>query len=189
MPKGNKTFKHRLTDALAIARKNLRCEATKSLCLFTPVPGVSGFQWAKLMDSDGLMIATRTVKGKGIKDAKIRVGVVIQCEEATAQTKANPIGKAAISQIATGVWVDLDGAQRVRLDRLTVLFVVPSPSNPSAKKRSTTAVANTELAATVMPGATQLTIPQGLQSKDIAVHLQNETRGFLVGRGRPKSLD
>jgi len=65
----------------------------------------------KVMDSDGLLVGRRRVKdGEGAKpteEVNLFIGVVIQSEDSTSQTKPNPFGKAAIGTIRDGIWVDL----------------------------------------------------------------------------------
>jgi hypothetical protein len=88
------------------------------------------------MDSDGLLIARRSVKsgegGTPKNKVEILIGVVIQSEDTTSQTKPNPIGKAALAHIPHGIWADIKGDGRRRLDRVELLFVLPKGTTPKS---------------------------------------------------------
>jgi hypothetical protein len=163
MPKGNSKFTKRLRVAvdelLADADLDLRTTVTGSL--FSPIfTGGGKYRWAKVMDSDGLLVAPRrVVSGEGGSPAapvELLVGVIIQAEDATSQTKPNPLGKASLAHIPNGIWIDVLNEGRRRLDRVHVLLVLPKGVAPKHQKKFATAKRNVENAAAFMPDAETL---------------------------------
>lgn len=189
---GNKKFTRRLRDALAIlaADPDLGFLDDEGGSLFTPIFASGSYTWAKVLDSDGLMLAPRIVKdgegGKPAKPVELLLGVVVQSEEATSQTKPNPLGKAAIAQIPNGVWVNVKGEGRRRLDRVMTLFVVPKGAAPKKAKKFKVAKRNVENAAAFMPDAEPLVVPRGDSAKKLATKLKKAVRKFFKGPGRPR---
>jgi len=194
MAKGNSKFTKRLRDAV----ESLHDDADLDLLtytsgsLFTPVFKSGAYKWAKVMDSDGLLVAERAV-GEGVdagaappQAVKLLVGVVIQSEDATSQTKPNPLGKAALAHVPNGVWVDLAGVRR-RLDRVHVVFVLPKGAAPKHAKRFATAKRNVENAAALMLDAHPFPVARGASAAKIEATLGEFVRPFFKGPGRPKS--
>jgi hypothetical protein len=120
-PMARTTFTKNLSKAIKqiINDGKLGLDETRSGSLYSPVFS-SDYKWAKIMDSDGLLVGRRSVKEDGDAGATpaigvyLRIGVVIQSEESTSQTKPNPFGKAAIGTIRNGIWVDLKMGERGR---------------------------------------------------------------------------
>ena len=188
-------FTARLTAALAelASGYGIATLPCRSGSLFTPVYRNARFEWLKVMDSDGLVTAVRRVHhvaGEGAApegETSLTLGVVVQSEDATAQTKPNPLGKASLSHIPNGVWVDLVHQGRVRLDRVLIVFVLPKGAAPSHRKSFAIAAHNVANAARIMPDAVTVPVERGASSTRIATTLVREIRPFLVGRGRPRS--
>lgn len=193
MAKGNLKFTKRLraaTEALHEDRdlELIRCESGS---LFSPVFRGTGYVWAKVMDADGLLVAERTVKdgegGAPSDPVKLLIGVVVQSEEATSQTKPNPLGKASLGHIPNGVWVDLAGGGRRRIDRVLVVFVLPKGAAASQQAKYATAKRNVENAADFMPDALAVEVPRGESAATIAKTLRRVVRRFFKGPGRPST--
>lgn len=187
----NSRFTKRLRQAVdgdaAAAIPALRI---RSGSLFSPIYRDGKYVWVKLMDSDGLLVKRRRVhsgsEGAPPRSAvSLTLGVVIQSEDSTSQTKPNPFGKAAIGHVSNGIWVDLTSGRR-RLDRVMVLFVLPKGTAQGKQKAFLTAKTNVRNAADVMPDARTLELPKGASAAQIATALIDEVRPFLNGRGRPK---
>ncbi len=195
MSKGNSKFTKRLREAVRQLQPNadLKLCPCRSGSLFTPVFESGKYLWAKVMDSDGLFVAERSVvqgTSAGAAPAQsvaLLVGVVVQSEDATSQTKPNPLGKAALPHLPNGVWVDLDDGQRRRLDRVHVLFVLPKGAAPKHVKSFATAKRNVENAAAFMPDAYSLPVPRGASTATLLSALRTHVRPFFKGRGRPKA--
>lgn len=193
MASGRTKFTRNLRDALArLANdRSLGLEQTHSVSLFSPIFD-GDYKWTKIMDSDGLLVGARRVKenpGEGRKpgnDVYLRVGVIIQSEDSTSQTKPNPLGKAAVGAISTGVWVDLKNGERVRLDCVRVLFVLPRGAPPSQQRTFDTAKRNVTNAAHSMPDVEIMDVPRGIARDTLATMLTKKVRPWLKGRGRPQ---
>lgn len=164
---------------------------TTSGSLFSPVFSSGAYRWAKVMDSDGLLIAARPVaEGEGgapAEPVELLVGVIVQSEEATSQTKPNPLGKASLAHIPNGIWVDLEEDGRRRLDRVLVLLVVPKGAAPKHQKKFATAKRNVENAAALMPDAQSLAVNRGRSAAKLQADLKATVRPFFKGPGRPRS--
>lgn len=141
------------------------------------------------MDSDGLLIRKRTVSdGEGASPAntvELRIGVVIQSEDTTSQTKPNPFGKAAIGTVRNGIWVDLKTEGRVRLDRTYVLFLLPKGAPAKERKSFETAKRNVENAADAMPDAEFIEVKRGASTTDLENEVKKKSLRWLRGSGRP----
>lgn len=189
----NAAFTTRLSAAVdALLEDNsLRALRCRSGSIFSPVYRDGKYAWVKVMDSDGLLVARRTVhSGEGAAPARastILLGVVVQSEDATSQTKPNPLGKASLGHLHHGVWVDLDEEGRARLDRVLILFVLPKGAAPARRSRYDTAKRNVRNAADMMPDAVHVDIARGASTPKIAGVIRAEVRPFLIGRGRPRS--
>jgi hypothetical protein len=167
----------------------------RSGCLFSPVFRSRKYTWAKIMDSDGLLVTRRAVHdGEGrcpSVPVTLLMGVVVQSEDTTSQTKPNPMGKASLSHVPNGVWVDLDGASadttgRHRLDRVLVVFVLPKGAAAEHRAKFETAKWNVQNAAILMPDAVSLEVARNTSSRELATRLSDLTRPFLKGAGRPR---
>ena len=119
----NVKFTTRLSDAVHSLEtgSGIRSVPCRSGSLFSPVYRDGKYKWIKVMDSDGLLIARRRVHpgegGDPSTPVSLLLGVVVQSEDATSQTKPNPLGKAALSSVPYGIWVDTnDGRQRLFLN-------------------------------------------------------------------------
>jgi hypothetical protein len=190
MPKGRTKFTENLTKAIKslINDGKLGLEETRSRSLFSPVFS-SDYKWVKVMDSDGLLVGQRLVKdgegGKPNEQVYLRIGVVIQSEDSTSQTKPNPFGKAAIGTVRNGMWVDLKVGGRVRLDRTYVLFVLPKGAPAHEKKHFETAKRNVKNAADAMPVAKFIEFNRGISAENLKTGIRENTRSWLNARGRP----
>lgn len=194
MSKGNSKFTKRLRTAVEALHDDVDLDllAHGSGSLFTPVFASGAYTWAKVMDSDGLLLGERTVNDGGDAGAappaavKLLIGVVIQSEDATSQTKPNPLGKAALSRLPNGIWIDLPSARR-RLDRVHVVFVLPKGAAAAHAASFATAKRNVENAAAFMPDAYPLPLARGASATTIQEALRTFVRPFFKGVGRPKS--
>lgn len=170
--------------------KDLSLIPTRSQCLYSPVQRGDHYVWIKLMDSDGTLVGPRLVTdGEGASPdslVDLLIGVVIQCEDSTSQTKPNPIGKAAIEHARNGVWVDLLGEGRRRLDRVHVLMVLPKGAAHGEKRKFATAKRNVTNAADLMPDCESLEVPRGISSDKLAKEVKKKIRAWFKGRGRPR---
>jgi hypothetical protein len=143
------------------------------------------------MDSDGTLVGKRSVKpGEGAdpaKEVELNIGVVIQSEDATSQSKSNPIGKATVGYADNGVWVDINADGRTRLDRVYVLMLLPSGAAPEHKKKFATARRNVENAADLTPDCLILEVPRGISSQKLYESIRSKIRPLFKGRGRPRT--
>lgn len=194
-------FKHVVKEASAIVAQALGCVELRTRRLYTPFwKKGKTYGWMSPMDTDGMLVSERGVDG-GPADApnKVRVspllvGVIIQSEEATGKTKPNPYGKAAVVNAPLGLWVDricnvapTDGVitkpttemARVRLDHVWVLFVAPNDI-PEL-------VSNLEVVTTAHRDSWYLPFPRATLPNAMATRIEADVRGFLVGKGRPKT--
>lgn len=190
MPKGRTKFTKNLRKAVQQLTEDeeLGLKKTRSWSLYSPVFR-GDYKWAKLMDSDGLLIGPRSVKkGEGAeprKEVNLLTGVVIQSEDSTSQTKPNPYGKAAIVHTPYGTWIDLANGERVRIDRVRVLFVLPKGAPPKQQKKFETAKRNVKNAADSMPDAEYLETERGITTSELVAKLKDKVRPWFKGRGRP----
>ena len=188
-------FTDRLREALAslTANTSMNCRSAKTNCLYTPTYSQGKYVWIKLMDSDGTLINERpihTIVGEGAapeSETRLLLGVILQSEESTSQTKPNPLGKAALTHVPNGVWVDTEDGKRRRLDRFVVAFIMPKGAAPKHQKKFTTARKNVLNAAAVMPNAVAVEVERGVGFDALADRIATELRPFLVGKGRPRS--
>jgi len=191
----NLKFTKRLGDAVRLLLEDASLGLARSDVgsLYAPVFRSGAYVWAKVMDSDGLLIAARPVKsgegGSPSATVELLIGVVLQSEEATSQTKPNPLGKASLAHIANGVWVDLTGEGRRRLDRVFVVFVVPKGVAPKYRKTFATAKRNVENAAILFPDVATIEIDRGLSAAKIAPALKKAIRPYFKGPGKPKGTN
>jgi len=187
---GNSKFTDRLNDSLGLLEASLarKVRVPNSRSLFSPIYRGGKYTWVKIMDSDGVLLSQRTVHdGEGAKvprPARLLMGVIIQSEDSTSQTKPNPMGKASLSHISNGVWVSLKD-KRVRLDRLLVIFVLPKGATPQDSAKFETAKRNVLNAAEMMPDSIAIEVPRGASASDIADALRGKINPFLIGAGRP----
>jgi hypothetical protein len=92
----NKKFTARLRDALEeiASDASMKTLPVKSGRLYSPVFRSGKYDWVIVMDSDGLLVSARKVNpGEGAAPAdvvKLKLGVILQSEEATAQTSKRP---------------------------------------------------------------------------------------------------
>jgi hypothetical protein len=118
------------------------------------------------MDSDGLLVSRRPIHaGEGAADSSatfLLVGAVIQSEDATSQTKPNPLGKASLGHIPNGIWIGIANEARRRLDRIQIVFVLPKGVAPWRQSKFQTAKRNVENAADMMPDAITVEVPRGI---------------------------
>ena len=188
-------FTQRLSQALdqLVEDASMKCYLTKTACLYTPTYEKGKYVWIKLMDSDGTLLSERPVHPKDGEGSapqastRLLLGVIIQSEDSTSQTKPNPLGKASLSHVPNGVWVDTcDGARR-RLDNFVVTFVLPKGTSAKHREKFSRSRKNVLNAATVMPNAVAVEVNRGDSSAKIGELLKLELRPFLVGKGRPRS--
>ena len=193
MTKGNTKFTSRLRVALTRLTEDKRSGLmpTQSGSLFSPMLRRGAYEWTKLMDSDGLLVSRRPIRAASGRPPKnqvhLLIGVILQSEDSTSMNKPSPFGKAAIGHVRNGVWVDLAGLGRRRPDRVYVLLLLPSGSAPKHRRSLLTRQRNVETAAALMPDCDTLTLDRGLSAKGIASELTEQTRGWLRGRGRPRT--
>lgn len=191
----NAKFTERLRAAWRsiLDKESTRLVQCKTGSLFSPVYRSGKYEWVKVMDSDGLLVADRKVHpGEGAApsaEVNLLLGVVLQSEDATAQGKPNPIGKAALAHIPNGIWIDTqeEDAGRRRLDRVLVLFLLPRGAAPNKQPKFATAKRNVLNASDIMPDAVSLEVRRGASATQIAKAIEKEVRPFLFGRGRPAS--
>jgi hypothetical protein len=190
LAKGRTKFTKNLRNAVEqlIEDPDLGLWDTKSWSLFSPVFR-GDYIWIKVMDCDGLLVGPRRVKdGEGAKpaeDVNLTVGVVVQSEDSTSQTKPNPFGKAAICHTPNGIWVDRSNGERVRLDRLHILFVLPKGAPPAQQRSFETAKRNVINAAGAMRDTEAVEFPRGVSTATLATALREKIRPWFKGRGRP----
>lgn len=193
MPKGNVKFTKRARMAVEELQvtSDLGFLTLKSGSLFSPVLRGDNYEWVKIMDSDGLLVAPRKVKdgeGAAPKDqVELLVGVIIQSEDATSQTKPNPIGKAAIAHVPNGVWFDTRNEGRRRLDRCHILMLLPKGAAPKQQTKFNTAKRNVTNAADMMPDCEILEVPRGISVQELIGEIETSIRKWFKGRGRPKA--
>lgn len=183
MSKGNVRFKKRLKTAIKSVTAESELDLVRVDTLYTPVWRNHAYRWESPMESDGLLVRSRNVLGGRQDEDSIRIGVVIQSEYATSQTKPNPFGKALIEVLPLGVWVDLLEFGRVRLDRVYVLFVLPTLANRVSE--SDTARRNVVNAAEAARDAHILRVRAGDSAAKLSRALRGEVRRWLKGAGRP----
>lgn len=194
MPRGNRKFTDRLNNAIDLlmkSRSDLQFLKPRSRSLFSPVLRSGKYVWVKVMDSDGTLIARRMVEqdGEGAVPAEpvdLLIGIVLQCEDSTSQTKPNPIGKASIDHIPTGIWVDLERDGRRRLDLVYILFIVPKGARPKDRAKFSTAKRNSANAAELMPNCDCLEVKRQVSAKELAAMIRKQVRKRFRGRGRPR---
>ena len=159
--------------------------------LYTPLYTSGKYRWMKVMESDGTLVAWRPVNGGDGKEpaqtTNLMFGVVIQSEDATSQVKANPLGKAFLTTIWTGIFVDLSDGTRRRVDNLLVVFVLPKGADARRKKAFTRAKKYVENTADLVDDVVAIEVPRGASAEDIKASIIEEIRPFLFGAGRPKS--
>ena len=187
-------FEDRLKSAIQGLVKPEKLLTPYDYDLWTPTYKDGKYIWVKIMGSDGLLLAPRKTAKSGEKagsQRSILVGVVIQCEQTTSQTKPNPFGKASISQVPFGVWVDVrqqkGSAVRQRLDVVRVALIAPEPSAYKAKKKFKIVSQNLDGVSALFVDTDVLKIAQGAGAKDIEAALMDKFRGFLKGPGKPES--
>lgn len=192
MKKGNIKFTTRVNNAVESLNedRSLGLVRLKSGSMFSPAYRNGNYEWVKVMDSDGMLVCPRKVKageGAELKDeVSLLVGVVVQSEDSTSQTKPNPLGKASIGHITNGIWVDVSNEGRKRLDRLIILMLLPKGAAPARQKAFATAKRNVENAAAMMPDCEVLIIERGASSEVMAKEIKKIVRPLFKGRGRPK---
>lgn len=184
------SFTSRLRNAVKSLTNNtaMKCSQAKSNCLYTPLNRSGKYVWAKVLDSDGTLIAERPVSGgEGAENNSVQLllGTIIQSEDATSQTKPNPLGKAALLHVPNGIWVDMDGSKRRRLDQLIIVFVLPKGTAHAHRKKFEVARRNVLNASDIMSGAITIEVARSAGAEEIARKLRATIRPFLVGRGRP----
>jgi hypothetical protein len=187
-----KKFTERLNEALELFRDDVSFKevSAQNRSLFTPVYREGKYEWAKIMDSDGILLGSRKIHNGegGALDAEpeLLVGVIIQSEDSTSQTKPNPLGKASLSHIPNGVWVNIENTRK-RVDKLIVAFVLPKGSSPEHRRAFDTARRNVLNAADMMPDAIAIEVSRGISAVNLKDKLAKELRAVLVGKGRPRS--
>ena len=186
------TFEDRLKSAIKSLVKSEKLLSPHDYDLWSLTYKGGKYVWVKIMGSDGLLLASRrTAKAqdKAGSQRTIRVGVVIQCEQTTSQTKPNPFGKASISQVPFGVWVDVKESKgktvRRRLDVVNVALVAPEPASVQAKKKFKIVERNLEGVADLLVDTKVIPIAQGAGARIIQSELMKVFRGFLKGPGKP----
>ena len=189
----NTEFKSRLNGALEILREEMNLLKPKSQRLFTPVFENRSYRWAIAMDSDGILAAERRIAGGEANEPHNRqilcVGVLIQSEYTTSNTKPNPFGKAAVGKVPFGVWFDTQDGNRVRLDRVHILFVLPKFVAPQYKKGFQTVKRNVENAAAALPDVEVVVLERGWGKNEVARRLKRHVRKWLKGVGRPTLIN
>lgn len=161
----------------------------KAPALFSPSFAKRTYRWAEIMKTDGVLAAERQIAADKANSSKsgqfLCVGVVIQSEFTTSNAKANPFGKAAVCSVPFGLWLDVKGGTRVRLDRVFVLFVLPESSALQHKQQFERAKGTVENIASWLPDVDVLIMKKGWSVNEVANHLRKRTRKWLKGVGRP----
>lgn len=185
-------YKKRYNEAVALVRQGLALTSLKNQRLYTPVWKGRAYRWFSPMDTDGILYGQRPVAtgedhggspGPG-KPRSLHVGVILQSEFATSQTKPNPFGKAFVTDVPLGLWVDTVDDERIRLDEAYVLFVVPQATAVNKKKTSENALRNVKVAADVSPNAFYIEVGQGDSAQSMADKIKMTVNGWLRGAGR-----
>jgi hypothetical protein len=191
MARGNTKFTARVRKAVEALRERETFASfqASSSSLFSPVLRNGAYTWMKVMDSDGTLISRRAVKGgEGAAPREcthLLISVVLQSEDATSQTKPNPLGKAAIAHARNGVWVDIEGHGRRRLDRVYVLFIVPKGADPAHRRKYVTAKRNVQNAAEMIPDCNFLEVRRGIGARSLAEKINAAIGSWVRGKGRP----
>ncbi|MBB5877627.1 hypothetical protein [Xanthomonas sp. 3498] len=186
-------FTTRLRDAIVAIddADNFKCVKATSNSLYTPLYAAGKYRWMKVMESDGTLVAWRTVSGgdgrQPVEATHLTFGVVIQSEDATSQVKANPLGKAFLTKISTGIFVDLSDGSRRRIDNLLVVFVLPKGAAAHRQKTFARAKKYVNNTAELVEDVVAIEVPRGASAEDIKLAIIEEVRPFLFGAGRPKS--
>lgn len=194
MAKGNVKFTTRVGAAVKelASDPDLHLVPVRSGSLFTPVLRSGKYEWLKVMDSDGTLAGPREAKGGEGAEPKFKVelliGVVLQSEEATSQTKPNPIGKASLGHVKNGIWIDVVNEGRKRLDRVHVLMLVPKGAAPKYQKSFKTAKQNVQNAADMMPDCEVTFVDRGISAKKLRDLIKTKVRPWFKGRGRPRAI-
>ena len=202
-----KSFKARVKEASQEAATRLGCIEIRNYRLFTPYWKKGGtYAWMSPMDTDGLLVCERQVTGgtttgvppKYVLTPSPLLAVVLQTEEATGKTKPNPYGKASVVNVPLGLWVDrtdyVDNGYfksgkpkkprpvhtRVRLTHVWVMFVTRNDL-PSV-------LSNLEVVVTAHSNSWYRAVSKAASVKTITKVILGDVRGFLVGKGRPKSF-
>jgi len=165
----------------------------KNANLYSLVYKGGKYQWLTLVGSDGLLLAHRETDEP---TRNVLVGVAIQSEQSTSQTKPNPLGKAAAGMTPLGLWVDVREKnqppntpyQRRRLDVVHVLLVVPRPTDQRRLAKHPTVLQNVKNVVSTVENAHFLELQQGNNANTIANALLRTIRPWLFGRGRPTDL-
>jgi hypothetical protein len=190
-------YKTRLKNAVKRTVDQLGLDNLHSQRLFTPVWRDRKYRWISPMDSDGLLVKRRRVElpKTTIPRSKtyLQIGVIIQSEFTTSIAKANPFGKALISALPSGVWVDLSQidrkkvkrARRIRLDRIFVLFVLPHSTGQGHISKAARANVTNAMEASVESEIIE--VEKGASTQTLADQLMKEVRPWLIGAGRPRS--
>lgn len=191
-------YKTRYNRGVDLVQRDLKLQKVRVNKIYTPVWQDRAYRWYSPMDTDGILYGERKVLGGEDFDGEtslsepsfIRVGVILQSEHSTSLTKPNPFGKAFVTELPLGVWVDLkkqsidQPAQRVRLDEVYVLFIVPKATSLKKKGTSKTAAKNVKLAAEVSTNAWFIGVEQKASEADIAKQITKIVNPWLRGTGR-----
>jgi hypothetical protein len=184
---GNTDFKKRLNAAIDLIVDDLTLQPVRVDRLYTPVWRNRKYQWISPMDSDGLFVKERKVHDGDeppLNETRLRIGVVVQSEFTTSLTKPNPFGKALVDRLPLGVWVDI-GTERVRLDRIYVLFILPTATAATKRRISNTARMNVKNAADAAIEAHSLEVGMGESANKLSEKVAKKIRPWLIGAGRP----
>lgn len=193
MVKKAKQGRPKFTTQLSKALTKLRKEETRLLeadnsQLYSLTYKGGKYQWITLVATDGLLLSEWHTDEKTGPRRKILIGIVIQSEQATSETKPNPLGKAAAAMTPLGLWVDVRRAgnvSRERLDVAQVLLIVPEPTDAKRKKKHPMIRQNVKNVVDTVEQAHMLELKQGDNDGKIAEQLIKKTRPWLFGRGRP----
>jgi hypothetical protein len=183
-------FHERLKDAIDYLRKTHRLVTPRSNNLYTFAKVGGFYQWKLVQNADGLLIASRNVgpsQDYQPNKTSILIGVVIQSEFMTADTKPNPQGKASVSHVETGLWIcRANDNQMLRIDIPRVLFVLPKGASPKKRKKYKTTLENVSQAAALHGNSKLLTVPRGISAKRLSKKLYGQVKDLLKVVGRPR---
>ncbi len=187
--RGRPKFTVQLSTAIAkLRQQEQKLLATDNNQLYSLIFKGGTYQWITLVATDGLLVTKWHTSASSGPSRQILVGVVIQSEQRTSETKPNPLGKAAAAMTPLGLWVDIKGqagTERQRLDVVHVLLIVPEPTDAARKKKYPMILQNVENVVDTVEQAHLLGMPQGANVEAIAQELMKKCRPWLFGRGRP----
>ncbi|MBI3110613.1 MAG: hypothetical protein HYZ01_03470 [Ignavibacteriales bacterium] len=184
-------FKTRLKRAIQQVIKDRKLIEPRSFDIYTFAKCHKTYDWHTVQNVDGLLLTKKTVRpiySNQQERTAIIAGLIIQSEYTTADTKPNPQGKAAVSEIATGVWFSNSESQILRIDSPRVLFILPKGSTPDMHKRFETTRTNVNQAVALFPNSIVQEVNRGISAKALARKLKKQLSSYLRTVGKSKTI-